>query len=303
MGGPNNIDEVEMFLRNMFTDKNILPTNAIVRKLVGTIIIKKRLKEAIANYESIGGKSPLSDISKSLARKVENITGDKTSLAMRYVPEFAIDSLREMKRLDIDELLLFPMYPQYSTTTTLSSLEDVKQGCKKLGYKPVIKVVEPYYMDTRFVQLQVDEIVRAMGDVSSEEFDLILSAHGLPMSIIDAGDPYQDQVEKNVEQIKNLLRERNIIFNNIILSYQSKVGGGAWLEPNLVDILRNPRNFKALIFPLAFTVDNSETIFELDVEHREIANKIGYDDYIVAKCPNDSDEFASYIASKVEALH
>jgi ferrochelatase len=96
--------------------------------------------------------------------------------------------------------------------------------------------------------------------------------------------------------------ERGIKFNNIKLVYQSKVGSSDWLEPNLVDVLRNPRNRKVLIFPLAFTLDNSETVFELDIEHREIVDKIKYEDYVVAKCMNTSDKFVELIVEKVKAV-
>ena len=188
------------------------------------------------------------------------------------------------------------MYPQYSTTTTLSSVEDIELRCKELDYYPKIKVMEPYYDKYEYIEASVDKIVEAIGDRDSREYDLVLSAHGLPMSIIRDGDPYEKQIEANVSAIKIYLHERGIEFRRVVLAYQSKVGSSAWLEPNLVDILRNPRNKKVLIYPLAFTIDNSETIFELDIEHREIAQKIGYDDYIVAKCFNDDDKFVNLIA-------
>ena len=298
MGGPNSLNEVEMFLRNMFADKYILQTNRLVRFLVGSIIVKKRLKEAQDNYELIGGKSPLYEISSMLADKVEKASGIATRLAMRYVPPFATEALQEFQKNGIQEVILFPMYPQYSTTTTLSSVEDIKRKCTKIGYEPKITVVEPYYNDIEYVKIQVEKILQALGKRSAEDFDLILSAHGLPMSIIKSGDPYEKHVEENVSHIKKYLKERNIIFKNIILAYQSKVGAGEWLQPGLAEVLRRPENMKVLIFPLAFSVDNSETLFELDIEHRLIADKIGYDEYLVSGCPNDDDSFAKFIASK-----
>jgi len=137
---------------------------------------------------------------------------------------------------------------------------------------------------------------------NTEEYDLLLSAHGLPLSIIKEGDPYQNQVEANASAIKIYLKERGIVFHNIKLVYQSKVGSSAWLEPNLVDVLRTPTHRKVVIFPLAFTLDNSETVFELDIEHREIADKIKYDDYVVAKCMNSSDKFVELIVEKVKDI-
>ncbi|WP_297524964.1 ferrochelatase, partial [Sulfurovum sp.] len=122
-----------------------------------------------------------------------------------------------------------------------------------------------------------------------------------PMSIIKAGDPYQNQVEGNASAIRTYLACKGVEFHNIKLVYQSKVGSSAWLEPNLVDVLRNPTHRKVLIYPLAFTIDNSETVFELDIEHREIAEKIKYEDYIVASCMNDSEKFVEMIVDKVTA--
>jgi ferrochelatase len=269
-----------------------------LRKRIGGRIVRKRLEEARENYRDLGGKSPLTEITWSLAAKVEEMLGVPVRPAMRYVPPFAGTALKEFRSEGVEEVVLFPMYPQYSTTTTLSSLDDVEAQCVRLGYRPALRLVEPYYDDYDYLSIQADLIAEAMVGADSTEYDLILSAHGLPMSIIRAGDPYEKQVEANLSALKLVLRERGIIFKNIRLAYQSKVGNAAWLEPNLADLLRKPTNLKVLIFPLAFTIDNSETIFELDREHREIAEKIGYEDYRVAKCPNDREAFARFIASK-----
>jgi ferrochelatase len=219
--------------------------------------------------------------------------------AMRYVPPFAEDALKQCKEDGVEELILFPMYPQYSTTTTLSSLEDIEDRCMALDYHPKITMIDPYYDDYDYIEASCEKIIEAAKGKDTKEYDLLLSAHGLPMSIIKAGDPYQNQVEANASAIKIYLKERGIEFHEIKLVYQSKVGSAAWLEPNLVDVLRNPTHRKVLIFPLAFTLDNSETVFELDIEHREIAEKIKYEDYIVASCMNSSEKFVDLIVKKV----
>jgi ferrochelatase len=194
------------------------------------------------------------------------------------------------------------MYPQYSTTTTLSSIEDIEQRCEEIGYTPNITVIEPYYDDYDYIEATASKIMESLGDRDSREYDLLLSAHGLPMSIIRAGDPYEKQIEANVSALKIYLHSKGIEFHEIKLVYQSKVGSSAWLEPNLLDVLRNPTHKKVIIYPLAFTIDNSETIFELDIEHREIAEKIKYEDYIVAKCFNDDDRFVDLIIKKVSEV-
>jgi ferrochelatase len=302
MGGPNSIDEVELFLSNMFADKNILTMDRVTRKLVSAIIINKRLDDVKVNYGLLGGKSPLLGLTEKLIAKLQVKLDMPIFPVMRYVPPFADLALEQCEKDGVKELILFPMYPQYSTTTTFSSVEDVEARCKLLDYHPSIKVIDPYYDDYDYIAASVEKIVEAMEGKDTTEYDLLLSAHGLPVSIIQAGDPYQNQVEANASSVKIYLRERGIIFKNIKLVYQSKVGSSDWLEPNLVDVLRNPHNRKVVIFPLAFTLDNSETVFELDIEHREIVDKIKYEDYVVAKCMNTSDKFVELIVEKVKAI-
>jgi len=299
MGGPSSLDEVEIFLRNMFADKYILQTNSLMRKFIGNIIVKKRLNEAKENYKALGGKSPLLDITNSLASKVSKLTETPTYPVMRYVPPFAKDVLSKLKEQGVNELVLFSMYPHYSSTTTTSSIEDIKDTLKELNYSPKLTIIDRYYNDLEYIKIQTSLIKEALGSDNASKITLIISAHGLPMSIINKGDPYQKEIEANSNLIKEQLKKDGIDFKDIKLAYQSKVGNASWLEPNLEDVLRNPDNLRVLIFPIAFTVDNSETVFELDIEHREIAEKIGYKYYKVAPCPNDRDEFARFIAEKV----
>ncbi len=299
MGGANSIDEVELFLKNMFSDKNILPTNSFLRKIIGTIIVKKRVYEVKNNFKKyLNGKSPLTDTTNRLIKKLKKRLDIEVAPAMRYVPPFASPILKEFRDSGVDELILFPMYPQYSTTTTLSSIEDIEDRLKELNYSPKITTIESYYDDYDYITMIADKIIEAMENRDTKEYDLILSAHGLPLSIIKNGDPYEKQIEANISALKIYLKNKNIIFKDIKLAYQSKVGNSSWLEPSLIDTIRTPYNRKVIIYPLSFTIDNSETIFELDIETREIANKIKYRDFIVAKCFNDSDKFVDFIIKK-----
>jgi ferrochelatase len=285
----------------MFADKNILTMNPYMRKFIANIIISKRLEDVKDNYRLLGGKSPLPELTEELIVKLKEDLDIPIYPAMRYVPPFADKALSLCQKEGIEELILFPMYPQYSTTTTLSSVEDIEQRCETMGYKPDITLINHYYDDYDYIKASCEKIMEVMDGKDTSEYDLLLSAHGLPLSIIKSGDPYQNQVEGNASAIKIYLASKGIMFHQIKLVYQSKVGSSAWLEPNLVDVLRNPTHRKVLIYPLAFTLDNSETIFELDIEHREIAEKLKYDDYIVASCMNDSDKFVQLIVDRVNA--
>lgn len=299
MGGPNTVEEVELFLRNMFADKHILPMNPYLRKFIANRIIAKRIDEVEENYRLLGGASPLPTITNKLIAKIKQRVDMPVYAAMRYVPPFAHEALVRCKEEGVEELILFPMYPQYSTTTTLSSVEDIKRQCEALGYMPKIQVIDPYYDDYDYVEACGMQILEAMEGKKTQEYDLLLSAHGLPVSIIKAGDPYEKQIEGNVSAIKTWLASKGVSFHDIKLVYQSKVGKSAWLEPNLADVLRNPTHRKVLIYPLAFTIDNSETVFELDIEHREIADKLHYEDYVVARCFNDDERFVDLITKRV----
>jgi len=301
MGGPNNIEEVELFLRNMFADEHILTMNPYLRKLIAYIIISKRLEDVKENYRLLGGKSPLPELTNALIKKLKSNIEMPVYSAMRYVPPFADKALYQCQKDGVKELILFPMYPQYSTTTTLSSVEDIEKRCEEMGYMPKITVIDPYYDDLDYIEASVEKILEAMPGKETKEYDLLLSAHGLPLSIIKNGDPYQNQIEGNASAIKTYLALKGIEFHEIKLVYQSKVGSSAWLEPNLADVLRNPTHRKVIIYPLAFTLDNSETVFELDIEHREIAEKLKYEDYVVTECMNDSDKFVQLIVERVHA--
>ena len=229
MGGPNNVEEVELFLRNMFADKNILVMNPYKRKLVSAIIINARLDEVKENYGLLGGKSPLPELTNNLISKLKARVEMPIYPVMRYVPPFADVTLEKCQAEGIEELILFPMYPQYSTTTTLSSVEDIEERCAILKYSPKITVIDPYYDDYDYIAASCEKIMEAMEGKDTQEYDLLLSAHGLPVSIIQAGDPYQNQVEGNASAIKMYLHECGIKFHSIKLVYQSKVGNDDWL--------------------------------------------------------------------------
>ena len=176
MGGPNDLDEVELFLYNMFSDKNILPTNPVTRALVRKIIITKRLDEAKESYEHLGGKSPLFDLTKKLIDKIKKRLDLPIYAAMRYVPPFADLALEQCQKDGVEELLLFPLYPQYSTTTTLSSYEDIVERCKALEYNPKITMLTcQYYDDMDYIQASVTQIEKAIGDVDTSEYDLLFA--------------------------------------------------------------------------------------------------------------------------------
>jgi len=293
MGGARNKDELKMFLTNMFNDENILTINIdFIRSIIANFIVKKRLDSAWENYEKIGNASPINPLTEKLVDKCnEKIEEFKTYQAMRYTPPFANDVLEQIKKDGINEILLFPLYAQFSTTTTKSSVQDFIGNIPYEGF--TVKYIEEFYKNDKFNDCIVNEVIRNIDD--KKEYNLIFSAHGLPQKIVKKGDPYEEQMNEHVEILSKKLDEKGIKFKSINLAYQSKVGPLKWLEPSLEDILKNFKDENVIIYPISFIVDNSETDFELDIEYREIAHKLGISEYKVCRCVNDSDEFIEAI--------
>ena len=292
MGGARNKAELKMFLTNMFNDKNIITVkSSLLRKVIATFIVSSRLDSAWQNYEKIGNESPINKLTEKLIQKAnEKIEDFTTYQIMRYTPPFAKDVINLMKKDGIKEVILLPLYPQYSTTTTKSSFEDFMYFAKD-NFK--VQIIETFYRNEVFNECILDEIISKTSNPS--EYNLIFSAHGLPQKIVDAGDPYELQMNEHVKILSNKLLEKGINFKSVNLAYQSKVGPMKWLDPSLEEMLKNFKDQNVIIYPIAFIVDNSETDFELDIEYREVAHELGIKEYKVCKCVNDSDGFIEAI--------
>ena len=354
MGGPNNLSEVEVFLKNMFNDPFILGVKSdFWRSVLASLIVKSRTASARSNYEKLGGRSPICSITEALCERVNELARAKLGAglkfegaadagaanepqqeislqskppqdapthgeplqneapkdekpidelicdyAMNYTPPFAEDVFK--KYVDFDEIILMPLYPHFSKTTVQSSLCSAEAALKRLGIKNY-KTIDIFYDNAAYNEILLNLIASCVAKFSADEISqisLIFSAHSLPVKMITAGDPYEAQVEEHVEILKDLLAARGIKFKEIILAYQSRLGPVKWLEPNIADVLRDLQGKKALIFPIAFCVDNSETDFELDIFYRAQARELGYEYYEVCKCPNSREDFAKFILAQ-----
>lgn len=293
MGGPNNLSEVEMFLTNMFNDPNILTMKSgAMRKFVATMITFFRTESSQEIYRHLGGKSPIVGHTKKLVSALQKALPDVyIDYVMRYTPPFAPEVIERLKEKGIEKIFLIPLYPQYSTTTTKSSLEDFEEAFHDSGLDAVLLEKKHYYELSSYNDAVVERVIEGLEGDKSEDYHLIFSAHGLPQKIVDAGDPYQRHVERHVELLKEKLLQKGLKFKKVVLAYQSKVGPMAWLEPSLETMLDKTRNENILIYPIAFTIDNSETDFELGIEYKEIAEGLGFKKYKVAPCVNDHPLF------------
>jgi ferrochelatase len=292
MGGASNLDEIEIFMRNMFNDHRIIGAPPFVRRPLADFITTSRLEEVKENYRQLGGGSPLLAITRRVQEKLqERIEDAIVEVIMRYTPPFATEVLKRLKEEGVEKLYLIPMYPQFSTTTTASSIEDIRASARAMGYHPTIVSLLHYHDFKPWLEAVEERIVEALGDTDPKSLTMVFSAHGLPKRVVKKGDPYQKQVEEEVALHTKRLKAKGVEFSQVHLAYQSKVGPLAWLTPSLERMLEEIKNRRVLIYPISFTIDNSETLFELDIEYREEAEKLGFEYYKVCRCPNDSESF------------
>lgn len=289
MGGPNDLSEVKTFLTNMFNDIRIIQASKPIRKMIAWLITSRRSKEATHNYALLGGKSPIVEHTKRVVNALsENIDAD-VFYVMRYTPPYTADVLKSLTHYD--EIYAIPLYPHFSSTTTLSSFDALYAEADVLGITDKIKTVECYYNDENYNQSIVERIKESLGEDPSNEFELIFSAHGLPQKIIDKGDLYQRHIRANVYHARKKLNKAGIFFHKTHLAYQSRLGPMEWIRPYLEDKLASLSKKKVIIYPIAFTIDNSETEFELEIEYREKAEAMGFEEYRIARAPNDHPLF------------
>lgn len=305
MGGPNNLNEVEMFLKNMFADKNILTMKSnLLRKLIGGLIVFNRTESSQEIYRELGGKSPIVGHTKRLVAKLQERLGEGVivDFAMRYTPPFADEVIARLNAEEVSKISLIPLYPQQSTTTTKSSLEDFEEQYHKSGAGATLVEIKHFFENESYNRAIIERIKESVGESEYRDFDIIFSAHGLPQKIVDAGDVYESHVKKHVAILKDMLQKEKMIFHDVHLAYQSKVGPMAWLKPSLDEKLSEVRNRGVVIFPIAFTIDNSETDYELEIEYREIAESLGFKEYRVCSCPNDSALFVEALVEIYERM-
>lgn len=294
MGGPNNLEEVEVFLTNMFNDKNIITVkSSLLRSFIAKMITFSRVEKSQEIYRQIGGKSPIVGYTRKLVSKLQDRVGDSVivDFAMRYTPPFASEVIEKLNSENIEKIYLIPLYPQFSTTTTKSSLEDFEENYHSKGGDAILVEVKHFFQNSNYNRSIIERIKERVNIDECKNFDMIFSAHGLPIKIIEAGDVYQKHIEKHIGILSKMLEDEGMNFNEIHLAYQSKVGPMEWLKPSLEDKLREIKSRGVIIFPIAFTIDNSETDYELSIEYREIAKELGFEEYRVCECPNDSEFF------------
>ncbi|MFO1247217.1 MAG: ferrochelatase [Alphaproteobacteria bacterium] len=304
LGGPDSPEAVEPFLRNLFSDPAIISLPAIIRLPLARFIAKRRAPIARKIYEQIGGSSPIFAETRKQADSLEAVLkGDgiesKAFVSMRCWHPFSDGAAKAVKAFNPDKIVLLPLYPQYSTSTTASSIKDWHRAAKRAGLTAPTSRVCCYPWDTGFVSASVATIRAAMAGVpDGVSYRMLLSAHGLPKRMIDKGDPYQWQVEQSAAAIVKALDMPQL---EPVVCYQSKVGRLEWIGPATdAEIERAGRDGKGVIVvPLAFVSEHSETLVELDIEYRHLAAQHGVPDYRRAATVSANPDFVQGLAGLV----
>jgi ferrochelatase len=280
LGGPDGPGSVEPFLFNLFNDKAIIGAPLPVRWLLAKLISKRRGKVAREIYENLGGGSPLLANTMAQAVALEDRLGDGFNIfvCMRYWHPMAEEVARAVKHWGPDEILLLPLYPQFSTTTTGSSAGDWARAAARIGLSKPTRTVCCYPRMDGFVGTMAEGIGKAVEAAGGPGACRVLySAHGLPEKIVKGGDPYQWQVEQTAAAIDARLSSGQ----DSLVCYQSRVGPLTWIGPSTDDeIERAGRDGKAVVLaPIAFVSEHSETLVELDIEYRHLAETAGVPSY------------------------
>jgi len=295
LGGPDKIENVEPFLFNLFNDPAILNLPTLLRYPLAKLISNRRAPVAKKIYEELGGSSPILKLTKEQSNALE-IKLNKTQtedeykcfIIMRCWNPRAKDVIKDVQSYNPEEVVLMPLYPQYSAATSGSSIKEWKDVCKKNNYNIKTSTICCYPTDHNFINAHTKEITKKIKELKN--FKLIFSAHGLPEKNIKKGDPYQWQVEQSVKKIVENLNYKDLDW---ILSYQSRVGPLKWIGPSTEDIIiENSKIGKHIVLvPIAFVSEHSETLVELDIEYKEIADANGCKNYTRVPALGTNEDF------------
>ena len=304
LGGPDSPEAVEPFLRNLFSDKAIITLPALLRLPLARLIARRRAPIAREIYHQIGGRSPIFEETQKQARALETALAEggieaRAFIAMRYWHPFSDGAVRAVKAIGPDKIVLLPLYPQYSTTTTASSFDDWARAAKAAGLAVPTARVCCYPAEPGFVAAMADNIRAVLADARGDAGTrLLLSAHGLPKKVIAKGDPYQRQVEQSAAAIVAALDMPDLDWQ---VCYQSRVGPLEWIGPATDDEIRRAgaQGKGVVVAPVAFVSEHSETLVELDIEYRKLADESGVPDYRRVPAVNVHPDFIAGLAGLV----
>ena len=305
LGGPDSAAAVEPFLYNLFCDPDIINFFGawFARRPLARYIARKRAGVVREHYDAIGGHSPIRLLTERQARALEVALAPHCNarcfIAMRYWNPLTAEAVAEVNASGAAELVLLPLYPQYSFATTSSSLKEWKRLYNPNGNAPRAHVIEKFFNHPLYIQSVAEKIALTLTHFDDPgSAHIVFSAHGLPLSLIERGDPYAKHVAETVRLVMQLGAWKNAH----TLCFQSKVGRRKWLTPSLTETIENLARSgekKLLVVPIAFVTEHIETLHEINIEAREEAHKLGVEQFEMMPAVGDSPTFISALADLV----
>ena len=312
LGGPDSLEAVEPFLYNLFCDPDIIdfPFPRLAREPLARLVSSRRARRVQEHYAQIGGRSPLRELTELQARRLENELRNSVDarvfVAMRYWHPLTEEAVRQVLSHQVQRLVLLPLYPQFSVVTTGSSLKEWDRRFSP-GRSIEVKIVRDYHTHPLYIDAIVERINESLEHFRKtngsarhlpSDVHLLFSAHGVPEAVIKAGDPYQAQIEATVR----LATQRGGWPNPHSLCYQSRSGPGRWLGPSLhaaLQTVASSGSERVLVVPISFVSDHLETLFEINIEARELAERLGIQGFHGTMGLNGSPTFIRALADLV----
>jgi ferrochelatase len=307
LGGPDTPDAIEPFLYNLFCDPDIInfPGAWFARKPLAWWIAHRRARVVAEHYAAIGGHSPIRLLTERQGRALERALAQrcdaKCFVAMRYWHPLTREAVAAVRATPLDDLVLLPMYPQYSLATTLSSMKEWMRLYRPVSpaTPPALHTIKDFYNHPLYIQALTERIAASLRHFSdATDLHFVFSAHGLPISLVERGDPYPQQVEETVR----FVLERGQWPYDHTLCYQSRVGRQRWLAPSLdetIERLAREGKKKLLLIPLSFVTEHIETLHEINIEAREEALHLGVEKFEMMAALGDSPTFIAALVDLV----
>lgn len=277
MGGPDTLDDVQPFLFNLFSDREIIRLGpAFLQKFLASIISRRRAPKSRAIYSKIGGGSPLKEISFRQAEALEKALSEDgdyiVTVAMRYWPPLADQAIQQMVAAGVDHLIALTLYPHYSKATTGSSLSHLRLSLQRLAPHLPLSIISSWPTQKLYIAALAENILQGLQTFERGPVKIVYSAHSLPVSFIEDGDPYVDHIEQSIGAIEEITHQRGI------LCYQSRSGPVEWLSPSTPEMLKSLADAgckNILMVPISFVSDHVETLYEINILYREQAAQQG----------------------------
>ncbi|MBJ6726151.1 ferrochelatase [Geomesophilobacter sediminis] len=303
MGGPDSIDAVKPFLLNLFTDRDIMKIGpAFLQPFIARRIVKKRAPKVEGYYREIGGKSPIRELTEAQGRGLQELLGPgyRSFVAMRYSRPSTLEALSAIKKEGISKVVALSLYPHYSRATTGSSVNELQRILKESKVKFSVTYIDRYYDHPLYIEALAEKVQQGLTAFPDpKKVQIVFSAHALPQSFIDEGDPYLAHIQETVRLVMERIGDQA----PHQLCFQSKVGKVKWLEPSTGDMMKSlaAQGCKdILMVPLSFVSDHIETLHEIDIQYAEEARELGIERFVRSESLNNSPRFLACLADLVQ---